>query len=130
MTLFEHLDPKDVEWLHTVGSERALGPGDSLVDRGEDLEAIYVVLSGLLSTSPGYRPGVPFSPGDIIGEFSFLDGHPASAVVTAVENSRLLRIARDDISETIRVDPAFGVRFYKALGWIVTTRLRQVLEQL
>ncbi len=130
MTLFDHLEPKDVEWLHTVGTERALGPGDSLVDRGEDLEAIYVVLSGLLSTEPGFRPGVPFSPGAIIGEFSFLDGHPASAVVTAVESSRVLRIARGDITEYIQKQPTFGVRFYKAMGWIVATRLRRVLEQL
>lgn len=129
MTLFDHLTSADVQWLHQAGTERPLAAGEALVERGDDLNAIYVVVDGLLSTSPGFRPGVPLGPGEVIGEFSFLDGHPASAAVTAVEDSRVLRVQRSVLTAQVEKDPAFGARFYKALGWIVTTRLRRVLEQ-
>ena len=84
MNLLEHLDGPDVEELVRLGDERVLNAGEELIREGTDPSAIYVVLSGLVSTAPGEMPGIPLTMGDVIGEFSFLDGQPASSSVTAI----------------------------------------------
>ncbi len=130
MTLLDRLDPSDVQWLSEIGEEHDLAPGEPLIEQGQDMAAIYLVLSGLLATPGGRLPGVPFGPGEVLGEFSFLDGEPASAQVTAVEASRVLRVEHRVLSERFDGDAPFAARFFRAIGWSVTTRLKRVLKLL
>jgi len=73
-----------------------LAPGGVLLTPGQKNEDIFIILAGTVSVhlgSEGYRDkGIAIPIGQCIGEFSAIDGRPASALVRAEEDSIVLRI--------------------------------------
>ena len=53
---------------------------------------------------------------DIFGEMGMIDGHPRSATVTALENSKVTMISRDDLSRMTRKDPKAWFPIVKAMS--------------
>ncbi|MDH3256199.1 MAG: cyclic nucleotide-binding domain-containing protein [Nitrospinota bacterium] len=58
---------------------------------------------------------------DIFGEIGMIDGGPRSATVTALENSKVTMISREDLNEMTRKDPKAWFPIMKAMS----TRLRR-----
>ena len=58
---------------------------------------------------------------DIFGEIGMIDGGPRSATVTALENSKVTMITRDDLNKMTRKDPKAWFPIMKAM----TSRLRR-----
>lgn len=53
---------------------------------------------------------------DIFGEIGMIDGGPRSATVTALENSKVTMISRDDLNIMARKDPNAWFPIIKALS--------------
>ena len=62
--------------------------------------------------------------GEIVGEMSLLESQPASATLCAITPVTVLRIPRDALEENLAADPGFSLRFYRALGMLLSHRLR------
>ena len=62
--------------------------------------------------------------GEIVGEMSLLESQPASATVCATTPVTALRIARTALAEQLATDRGFSLRFYRALGMLLSHRLR------
>jgi len=58
---------------------------------------------------------------DIFGELGMIDGGPRSATVTALENSKVTMISREDLNAMTRKDPKAWFPIMKAM----TSRLRR-----
>jgi CRP/FNR family cyclic AMP-dependent transcriptional regulator len=58
---------------------------------------------------------------DIFGEIGMFDGGPRSATVTALENSKVTMITRDDLNQMTRKNPKAWFPIMKAMS----TRLRR-----
>jgi len=93
--------------------ERALAPGDVVVQEGGRSAGLWVLVSGRLAVS---RDGVEInelsSPGQLIGEISLLLDAPHSATVTAVEPS-VVRHAENG-RQLLHGDP--GIALHVATG--------------
>ena len=88
--IFGELSDKDVDWMMATGQRERILPGAVLIQEGKPVEALYIVLEGLLRVSvesAGSRELARLGSGEIIGEMSFVDAHPPSATVKALENS-------------------------------------------
>ena len=126
LEVFERLGPQaagdlasKVEWIDVEG-------GRTLFRQGDAADAMYVVAEGSLLArreEPGCAPAVvgKMGPGDLVGEVALLMGGARSATVTAVERSRLARLAAGDVEALLARDPE--VR--KGLLDIARRRLRR-----
>src|SRR6187551_1005847 len=128
--VFGALEEPDVEALMRIGTEQQLHVGNQLLTEGIHHDAIYLVLDGELSVSVKGRntPVAYVGKGEIVGEMSLLESQPASATLCAITPVTVLRIPRDALEESLAADPGFSLRFYRALGMLLSRRLRTTLD--
>jgi len=127
------LDDRDVEWLAKNGTAQFMPSGKVLINEGEPIENIYVVLEGRLSVavkSAGNREIAALLAGEIVGEMSFVDSRPPSASVTTSRDSYLLVIPRAVLHNKLHTDDAFAARFYRAIATLLADRLRKTTSHL
>jgi CRP-like cAMP-binding protein len=131
--LFGSLNDHDVEWMASAGRVCSVPAGTVIVAQGEDIDALYLVLDGLFAVSVTARATereiARLHAGEVVGEISFVDSRPPSATVTAVQDSRVLRIARADLHRKLE-ETGFASRFYKALALFLADRLRSAPQRL
>jgi CRP-like cAMP-binding protein/SAM-dependent methyltransferase len=123
------LEESDLAWLFEAGRERKVAAGEIVVKEGLRGEFVYIILDGLfavLSASAGGREIARLGPGETFGEMSFIDDRLTSATISALEDSSVLAIARDDLEEELPQDTGLSARIYKALAAIITGRLRKL----
>ena len=120
------LEERDVEALMRIGTRQPLYVGDKLLTERTHPDAIYLVLEGELSVSvKGRDTAIAYvGKGEIVGEMSLLESQPASATLCAITPVTVLRIPRDALAEKLAADRGFSVRFYRALGMLLSHRLR------
>ena len=126
------LDDDDAEWLAQSGTHRKIPAGEVLIHEGRDIDEVFFVTQGTfsVSTEGAEQEVARVGAGEVLGEISFVDRHPPTATVTAVENSGVLSVSREALTEKIAADPAFAGRFYKAVAVFLAERLRSTLRQL
>jgi len=83
--------------------------GDVIIREDEEGPGLFLVVSGRVRVSRD-EDGEPvmitdLGPGDLFGEISLLMSKPSTATVTAVENTALLHLARNDFHEATRDFP-------------------------
>ena len=124
--VFGALEEPDVEALMRIGTRQQLHVGDKLLTERTHPDAIYLVLEGELSVSViGRDIAIAYvRKGEIVGEVSLLESQPASATLCAVTPVTVLRIPRDTLEGNLAADPGFSLRFYRALGMLLSHRLR------
>ena len=120
------LQEADVEALMRIGAREQLHVGDKLLTERTHPDAIYLVLEGKLSVwEKGRETAVAYvGKGEIVGEMSLLESQPASATLCAITPVTVLRIPRDALEKNLATDPGFSMRFYRALGMLLSHRLR------
>lgn len=127
LLLLGTLDDQDIDWLIDAGHRREVADGTRLVQEGTTIDALYVLLDGMLSVTveeTGGREVAQLRSGEIVGEISFVDPRPPGASVTAVGDATVLAIDRDVLVDRLDQDAAFGARFYRALAVFLADRLR------
>jgi len=123
------LSDSDVEWLAAAG-RRVEIPRDGIrVTEGKPIPFVDLLLRGSLSVhtrASGPREIGRVSPGELVGELSFLDSRPPSATLRAREDSISLAVPRDELTTKLRWDAEFASRFYRSLGVLLAYRLRRL----
>lgn len=133
LLVFGEWDELDLAWLAHKGQRRDVEAGTTLIDEGQLLDQLYVVLEGeadVLVLVEGSSALVGSSRrGEILGEMSFLgDDEAATATVQAQEPMQLLAIAKQQVREQLDRDLAFAERFYRSLAVLLSHRSRDQLR--
>lgn len=121
------LNDRDLDWMLKIGSRREIAAGTVLIHEGQPTDALYIVLDGTLTVSMaalGDKEISTIGCGEVLGEMSFVDNRPPAATVKAIENSVVLAIPRQPLSEKLHQDVLFALRFYRAITKFLSTRLR------
>lgn len=127
------LDDQDVEWMIGAGTRQYLAAGQVLIREGQPIDALYIVLDGVLSIAAaalGGREVARLSSGEIVGEMSFVDARPPSATVTALQNTVVFTLNRQQLSIKLERDTGFAARFYRAVAVFLSDRLRNTVSRL
>ena len=103
---FKDLTADQQDWLREATTERLINSGEILVHEGNPSHSMYFVVSGRLAVSVSDRitPIAYIGAGQTIGEIGFLSGEMRTATATAIRDSVVLRLARQDyesLCETI-----------------------------
>jgi CRP/FNR family transcriptional regulator, cyclic AMP receptor protein len=125
------LSDDDVDWLGKAGTRQRVRRGAVIIQQGGRIEAMYILLEGLLSVSiAGHGEIAQLSSGEIVGEMSLIDSRPPSATVTALEDCTVLAVAHRALADKLAEDAAFAARFYRALATFLSERMRGTLQRL
>jgi serine phosphatase RsbU (regulator of sigma subunit) len=113
--------------LVSEGEQRRLADGDVLLRPGDHNRMLWVLLSGRLEIRfAGGAPGsIEVEAGDCVGEFSIIDGEPASAWVVARGACELLGLPEHSVWSSLFTLPAF----VRNLLQILTQRLRRAVQR-
>jgi uncharacterized membrane protein len=95
--------------------------GQTLFNRGEPGDSLYVVHSGVVEmwfkSDTGDRIVLETARvGDFFGEISLLDGGPRNTSALATEDAELLVVDRGDLDEFLRLRPAAALDLLTATG--------------
>ena len=127
------LNDDDIEWMLGVGARRRLPAHATLIREGQPIDALYIVLDGILSiqvAALGNQEINRLGAGEIIGEMSFVDARPPSATVTALSDSLVFELGRAQLNARLESDAPFAARFYRALAVFLADRLRNTVGRL
>jgi CRP/FNR family transcriptional regulator, cyclic AMP receptor protein len=127
------LNDLDIDWMMRHGSRKYLRSGDWLIRQGEEVENLFIVLSGTFSVINEYRPDIEIAsigPGEVLGEMSFIDARPPEASVLTMENATVFYISKEMIKKHMRKEPDFAARFYLAISMFLSNRLRTTMSTL
>lgn len=125
------LNDRDVEWLLYNGSKLELETGDRLINKGEFIDNLYIVLSGQLAVCTSNNETVAkLEVGEIVGEMSFLESRPPSVSVIVTQPTVVYQISREMINARLVANNEFKSNFYYALALFLSNRLRKTTDQL
>ena len=123
--LFAGLDREHLEDVLSVGQRVSYQPGQSIVERGDPGDAMYVVVSGAAEVDVGGRYH-RLERGDFFGEMAVLAGKPREATVKAVEPVEALGIPADEFQAFLLENPQIALGMLQSL----VERLREVQDRL
>ena len=125
--LFNGLDGAALDVLLALSRQTNVKARDVICRKGEPGDALFIVISGKLKVTNQSADGrelilAILEDGETFSEMSLLDGLPRSASVTAVQDSQLLVIKRQDFLSYLEQHPNVAI----ALLVILSTRLREM----
>ena len=123
--LFAGLDREHLEDVVAVGQRVSYEPGQAIVERGDQGDAMYIVVDGAAEVDIGGRYH-RLERGDFFGEMAVLAGKPREATVKAVEPLVALRIPAGEFQAFLAGNPQIAVGMLKSL----VERLREVQDRL
>ncbi len=119
--LFSELSDRDLEKIFQVASRQRYHKDNIILIEEEVGSTMFVILSGRVKISRISDDGREvilsiLSDGDFFGEMSLLDGHTRSANVTAIEESELLVIRREEFLQMLKEFPQIAINLLKELA--------------
>lgn len=128
--LFQELDPKELEALREIAQERIFPAGARIFSENDPGDGVYVIRDGLVEIAHlvGERALCVFSkfgPGDVFGEMAVIEDRPRSATTTAVKETKVYFIPRDQMIALLRRSPDLSLKLLQE----VSHRLRDFNQQ-
>ncbi len=127
--LFQDVDEDAIGEILSGCKILLLPAGATLLKAGETNRNVYVLLSGEavahIDVSLGPDAGIRISKGEYLGELSAIDGKPASALVLAVTDTRVLVVPGKVFWDRLMVLPGIA----KNLMVTLTERMRRTNDQ-
>ena len=123
--------------LYALGESVSVEPDQVLIEADKPNDALYVLLDGAFRVSVPKRPGREGrgtlghrGPGDLLGEYSFIDASTPTARVTASTAGQALRIPHEALARLIENDVAISAVVHRNLLRYLINRLRSQDDEL
>jgi CRP-like cAMP-binding protein len=106
--------------------------GEIILKQGESSSTLYIIWDGSVSVSLQCNDitielGEKF-PGSWVGELGFIEPGPASATITANENTTLLSLDEEELQDLLKDHPDIVTRLLHALSLNLAVRLRETKQ--
>lgn len=129
--LFSELEDQDLERIANVASIQKYHKDNIILIEEEVGTTMFIIISGRVKISRISDDGREvilsiLSEGDFFGEMALLDGQTRSANVTAIEESELLMLRREDFLQMLYDYPQIAINLLKELA----QRIRKSDEQI
>jgi CPA2 family monovalent cation:H+ antiporter-2 len=102
--LFAGLTPEQREVLVLHFEPRYAQPGERIIRKGDEADAVYFISSGEVEVGVSGRR-IKLRPGDFFGEMAIISGQPRSADVTALDYSKFATLTQRDFRQFLRRYP-------------------------
>ncbi len=151
--IFGELNDSDIDWMMQKGHLEVIEADTVLIESGEQVENLYILLQGLISVLVSDRKKSPLasvfatleteesssslesriaqiSRGEILGEIAALNSHRSYSTLKTVENSTVLVIPRQQLLLKLEEDLAMASRFYRVVSKLISVRLQGIISRL
>lgn len=123
--IFSDLPDETLEKVENIGTRKFYNKQDVILMEDEVGSALFIIITGKVKVARASNDGrevilTILSESDFFGEMAILDGQTRSATVTALEDSELFLIQRNDFLELLRSFPEVSIALLQEL----TKRLR------
>jgi CRP/FNR family transcriptional regulator, cyclic AMP receptor protein len=122
--LFSQIPGEDLAQVALISTEETREQGEEIFGEGESGDALYLVIDGKVRVHKHDRVIAELGERECFGEMAILDAAPRSATVTAVVDTNLLKITREDFQEIMSEKPEIAMGIIKVL----TRRLRDAIR--
>ena len=136
ITLFEGLLPVHLRRIAALAQEQPFPRGEHVFSHGDDGDGLYLILEGSIRISRnmsgvGEEALAVLTPGMYFGEMSIIDDDvPRSADAIAHENTRLLKLPKDDLRDLMFVDRELAYELLWRFVRTLSNRLRESNDRL
>ncbi|MGM0823848.1 MAG: cyclic nucleotide-binding domain-containing protein [Pseudomonadota bacterium] len=122
-TTFSLLNPRRMRRLLGRAETRELPPGGVLIEQGQELRALILVLSGSASVIVDGVKRATLYPGDFAGEMSFITGRLTSADVIADEPVRYMIWSAKALERLYQRDADMKNTVHSIIGFDMASKL-------
>ena len=117
---FRPMRSEELDEIIGFASERRVPRGTVIVNKGDPGSSMMVVLAGRVRISNVSADGKEVTlnmigPGEIVGEIALLDGKPRTADATAIEDTTLMVVERQQFLPFLLRDPSLVERLLAVL---------------
>jgi len=131
VSIFEELPERDLARIASLGTRKLFSKGSVILMEDEIGSALFIIIDGKVKVSRLDETGKEvilsiLGPGEVFGEMSLLDGMKRSATVSALTDTEVLIIYRDDFLNLLNKHPQIAISLLKEL----TQRLRKADMQI
>lgn len=119
--IFEDFPDMILKSVVDVVEEIKFNEGNTFIHKGEEGTCMYILYKGKLRVHDEDARIIDVDPTSVIGEMSILSTEPRSASVTALEDSKLLKINKIEF-EVLADD---NILFYKSIVNLLIKKLQR-----
>ena len=122
--LLKNLSPEQLSRIASISQETKVAPGKPVLDPDKPPDALYVILDGAVSISRDNTELHVARQNEVLGAWALFDPEPMNVIAKAVEDTRLLRIGRDDFYDLLADNSEITASIFSML----VKRFRQLVE--
>jgi CRP/FNR family cyclic AMP-dependent transcriptional regulator len=123
--LLQNLTPEQLSRIASVAREVRYPPGKTILESGRPLEALYVIVDGAVELLRNGDALHTARQNEVLGAWALFDDDPMPVEGRTLEDTRLLRIARDEFYDLL----ADNVEITAAIFSTLVKRFRKLVEQ-
>ncbi|MBM3727921.1 MAG: cyclic nucleotide-binding domain-containing protein [Acidobacteria bacterium] len=99
--LLKNLTPDQLSRVASIAREVKFAPGRAVFEANQRLDALYVILDGAVELHSGDEVMHRAGQNEVLGAWALFDQEPMPVGARTVEDTRLLRIVRDDFYDLL-----------------------------
>lgn len=123
--LLQNLTPEQLSRIASVAREVRYPPGKTILESGRPLEALYVIVDGAVELLRNGDALHTARQNEVLGAWALFDDDPMPVEGRTLEDTRLLRIGRDEFYDLL----ADNVEITAAIFSTLVKRFRKLVEQ-
>lgn len=147
--LLKELTNSDIDWLISTGRRREIAPGTVLIQAGQTIDSLHILLDGILTVTVSQADNNPLSrafaaiegnentsreisrlySGEVVGEIPFVSVRAIATTVRAVEKSLVMSISQQELATKLQQDVGFAARFTRAIAILLSDRLQNLIDR-
>jgi CRP-like cAMP-binding protein len=135
VSIFSDLTTDELALIVPLAVMKEGKAGDFIIQEGECVENVYILLSGqatvLKTRSDGKKVSIEqVGKDDLLGEVTFFKNTPASAAVQATAPFKALQFNQKEFHRLLDGNPNLGLKIYKNFSRVLSARIKKRLTQL
>lgn len=132
--LLQDIDKGGLNKIAKIARQITVKKGDQLFKEKDETKGLWLVHSGKIEisrvTADGWRQTLVVLPaGHFFGELSILENRQHVASATALEDSELLLIPKEDFEKMMEEDCALALCFVKRIAIVMSKNLRRMNDK-
>jgi CRP/FNR family cyclic AMP-dependent transcriptional regulator len=121
VSIFEELPERDLEKIAKLGTRKKFSKGNIILMEDEIGSALFIIINGKVKVSRLDETGREavlsiLGSGEVFGEMSLLDGMKRSATCSALTDTEVLIIYRDDFLNLLQKYPQIAISLLKEMA--------------
>jgi hypothetical protein len=124
--LLQDISAEDLSYIAGLAEETEVAAGSSIFREGDHGDCLYIILEGSVRIHKGGRELAILGRLQPLGEMAVLDGSPRSASATALQDTTMIKVDREQFLDLMRGSPEITQRILRLL----LARIRETNDKL